>query len=130
MSSRRVYVDTSALALVLVDQPGSDSVVEWLDGSTDCLISSDLLELELRRVALRHDISLEFVARIIDGVELHTLDHSLFHMAGLLPMKQLRSLEVLHLAAALRTGASAMLTFDPRLAQACREVGLEVIEPR
>lgn len=130
MSSRRVYVDTSALALVLVDQPGSDSVVEWLDGSTDCLISSDLLELELRRVALRHDISLEFVARIIDGVELHTLDHSLFHMAGLLPMKQLRSLEVLHLAAALRTGASAMLTFDPRLAEACREVGLEVIEPR
>ena len=130
MSSRRVYVDTSALALVLVDQPGSDSDVEWLDGSTDCLISSDLLELELRRVALRHDISLEFVARIIDGVELHTLDHSLFHMAGLLPMKQLRSLEVLHLAAALRTGASAMLTFDPRLAEACREVGLEVIEPR
>ena len=130
MSSRRVYVDTSALALVLVDQPGSDAVVEWLDGSTDCLISSDLLELELRRVALRHDISLEFVARIIDGVELHTLDHSLFHMAGLLPMKQLRSLEVLHLAAALRTGASAMLTFDPRLAEACREVGLEVIEPR
>ena len=74
MSPRRVYVDTSALALVLVDQPGSDAVVEWLDGSTDCLISSDLLELELRRVALRHDISLEFVARIIDGVELHTLD--------------------------------------------------------
>lgn len=130
MSPRRVYVDTSALALVLVDQPGSDAVVEWLDGSTDCLISSDLLELELRRVALRHDISLEFVARIIDGVELHTLDHSLFHMAGLLPMKQLRSLEALHLAAALRTGASAMLTFDPRLAEACREVGLEVIEPR
>ena len=84
----------------------------------------------MRRVALRHDISLEFVARIIDGVELHTLDHSLFHMAGLLPMKQLRSLEALHLAAALRTGASAMLTFDPRLAEACREVGLEVIEPR
>ena len=43
-----VYVDTSALGALLIEQPESNALVEWLDQTTDVLVSSDLLETELR----------------------------------------------------------------------------------
>ena len=46
-----VYVDTSALGALLIEQPESNALVEWLDQTTDLLVSSDLLETELRRIA-------------------------------------------------------------------------------
>lgn len=39
-----VYVDTSALGALLIEQPESNALVEWLDQTTDLLVSSDLLE--------------------------------------------------------------------------------------
>ena len=39
-----VYVDTSALGALLIEQPESDALVEWLDRTADVLVSSDLLE--------------------------------------------------------------------------------------
>ena len=46
-----VYVDTSALGALLVEQPETGTLVEWLDNSRARLVSSDLLETELRRMA-------------------------------------------------------------------------------
>lgn len=39
-----VYVDTSALGTLLIEQPESNALVEWLDQTADVLVSSDLLE--------------------------------------------------------------------------------------
>jgi len=48
-----VYVDTSALGALLVAQPETEALVEWLDEADAMLVSSDLLETELRRMAVR-----------------------------------------------------------------------------
>jgi predicted nucleic acid-binding protein len=49
--------------------------------------------------------------------------------AGLLPGARLRSLDAIHLAAALSLGAEAVLTYDDRLAEAARGLGMTVLSP-
>ncbi|MBF4161147.1 hypothetical protein [Nocardioides acrostichi] len=49
--------------------------------------------------------------------------------AGLLPGSHLRSLDALHLAAALALDVDAVLTYDQRLAQSCRDLGIDVLAP-
>lgn len=55
------------------------------------------------------------------------LDRAVFRNAGLLPMAYLRTLDALHLEAAIRLDAAAVLTYDHRLSQAAQTFGLEVI---
>lgn len=44
-------------------------------------------------------------------------------------MPYLRTLDALHLEAALRIDAAALLTYDHRLGEAARSAGLDVIAP-
>ena len=44
-------------------------------------------------------------------------------------MPYLRTLDALHLEAAMRLDATAVLTYDHRLGKAARAVGLQVIAP-
>ena len=124
-----VYVDTSALGVLLIEQPESNALVEWLDQTADVLVSCDLVETELRRIAVREGIDQGVVTWILDGVELAALDRAVYRGAGLLPMPYLRTLDVLHLEAAMRLDVTAVLTYDHRLGEAARAVGLQVIAP-
>ena len=124
MTSRTVvYVDTSALGALLVEQLESDALESWLDQTSDILVSSDLLEIELRRLAVREGIDQADVTRLLDGVSLAALDRAVYRSAGLLPMPYLRTLDALHLEAAMRLDAAAVLTYDRRLSKAARSVG-------
>ncbi|WP_166974357.1 type II toxin-antitoxin system VapC family toxin [Brevibacterium atlanticum] len=125
-----VYVDTSALGALLVAQAESDALVDWLNGTSAELVSSDLLETELRRMAVREERDQAEVSVLLGGVSIAALDRAVFRSAGLLPMPYLRSLDALHLEAALRLDVDALLTYDKRLEEAARSVGLEVIAPR
>lgn len=125
-----VYVDTSALGALLIDQPESPALVDWLDRTSAMLVSSDLLETELRRIAVREGLEQSDVTHLLDGVALAALDRAVFRSAGFLPMPYLRTLDALHLDAAVRLDASAILTYDHRLSEAARVLGLDVIAPR
>ena len=130
MTSRTVvYVDTSALGALLVEQLESDALESWLDQTSDMLVSSDLLEVELRRLAVREGIDQADVTRLLDGVSLAALDRAVYRSASLLPMPYLRTLDALHLEAAMRLDAAAVLTYDRRLSKAARSVGLRVVAP-
>lgn len=130
MTSRTVvYVDTSALGALLVERLESDALESWLDQTSDMLVSSDLLEVELRRLAVREGIDQADVTRLLDGVSLAALDRAVYRSAGLLPMPYLRTLDALHLEAAMRLDAAALLTYDRRLSKAARSVGLRVVAP-
>ena len=128
-SSGVVYVDTSALAALLIDQPESAALLDWLDSTAAELVSSDLLETELRRVAVREGLDQSDVTRLLDGVALAALDRAVYRGDGYLPMPYLRTLDALHLEAAIRLDASAVLTYDRRLGEAARAAGLDVIAP-
>ena len=124
-----IYVDTSALGALLTEQPESEALFAWLDHTSATLVSCDLLETELRRLAVREGLDQADVTEILEGVSLAALDRAVYRSAGLLPMPYLRTLDALHLEAALRLDVSAMLTYDRRLTAAARDAGLEVVAP-
>ncbi len=128
-SAPLVYVDTSAIGALLIDQPESQSLEDWLDQTSATLVSSDLLETELRHLAVRENLAQSDVTRILDGVALAALDRAVYRSAGFLPMPHLRTLDALHLEAALRLDVSAILTYDRRLGDAALALGVDVISP-
>lgn len=128
-SAPAVYVDTSALGALLVEQAESPALVDWLDRTPAVLVSSDLLETEMRRLAVREGLEQSDVTLLLDGISLAALDRAVYRSAGLLPMPYLRTLDALHLEAAVRLDVSAVLTYDRRLGEAARSVGLDVIAP-
>lgn len=124
-----VYADTSALGALLVEQPESHALLDWLDQTPARLVSSDLLETELRRIAVREGRDQSKVSAILDGVSLAALDRATYRSAGFLPMPYLRTLDALHLEAAMRLDVDAVLTYDRRLMEAAREAGFGVFAP-
>ncbi|WP_328823322.1 type II toxin-antitoxin system VapC family toxin [Metallococcus carri] len=124
-----MYVDTSALGALLLWQPETSELIDWLDHTPADLVSSDLLETELRRIAVREGLEQSAVSDLVDGVALAAFDRATFRAAGLLPIPNLRTVDALHLEAALRLDVDAVLTYDHRLAEAARALGLDVLAP-
>ena len=126
-----VYLDISAAAKLLVDEAESEALAAYLDGIREdqVLVSSALLETELRRLAVRLDLDQSGVTDLLTRTDLVDPPRSLFHEAGLLPGKRLRSLDALHLATALRVDADTVVAYDARLLEAARRVGLVVQSP-
>ncbi|MDR0284566.1 MAG: PIN domain-containing protein [Propionibacteriaceae bacterium] len=110
--------DESAALIAELADPGQENV------------SSDLLETELGRVAIRCGIPGGDVAAILARFSLATPDRSTFRQAARLPHPTLRSLDALHLAAALDLNADVVVTYDDRMIEACRDLGLAVLSPR
>ena len=54
---------------------------------------------------------------------------SLYSEAGLIGGPDLRSLDALHVCAALRCGATSIVTYDKRMGRAAAVVGLPVVSP-
>ena len=128
----RWYLDTSAAAKLLIDEPESDALAAYLERAVDegdAVGSSRLLETELRRLGIRLAIPQEHVTLVLERLDLLIPDDDVFRAAGLMPGPALRSLDALHVAAALRWGADAVVTYDERQAVATRAVGLGVEAP-
>ncbi|MBO9522435.1 MAG: PIN domain-containing protein [Nocardioidaceae bacterium] len=124
------YLDTSAALKLLVEEPESPALAAAVDAATPHLFACRLLETELRRAAHREPaLPQEAVTELLDGVDLFEMPASLFRQAGLLPGATLRSLDALHLAAAVALDVDAVLTYDVRLAAAAHDVGLAVVQP-
>lgn len=126
------YLDTSAAVKLVADEPGSAELLTWLQGREAQIVSSDLLRTELLRATRRGAPHLMHRARrVLDGVLLMTLPTAVFERAADLDPEALRSLDALHLAAALELGdeLEGILTYDDRLAAAARSRGIDVIAP-
>ncbi len=126
-----LYLDTSAAAKLLVDETESEALATYLDATVvdHEVVSSALLETELRRLAVRLALDQSAVTDLLARVDLVDPPRSLFHEAGLLPGTRLRSLDALHLATALRVDADAVVGYDARLLDAASSVGLGVHSP-
>ena len=125
-----VYVETSAAAKLLKREPESAVVREFIAQLIDdehLVVSGRILETELRRVAVRQGIDQDKASEVLELLDVLEHDRSQFRQAGTIGGEQVRSLDALHLAAAMRVGADAMITFDERLERACALVGLPVL---
>jgi predicted nucleic acid-binding protein len=124
-----VYVDTSALGRLLLDEPQRRSIEHVLE-TFDDRVSSRLLRVELRRLALREGTDAdEALARIV----LLPLDAAILSAAETIEPAGVAALDAIHLATAVRLAADgeldAMLTYDLRLADGARHHGLRVVAP-
>ena len=127
------YVETSAATKLVLEERGSAALRRWLAPRVSAVFSSDLLRTELLRVARRSSPVDVLQARVVlDSMLLSGLSSELFERAALFEPRQLRSLDALHLAAALEAGPDldGIVTYDARLAEAAAGMGVPVVSPR
>ncbi|MGI9021372.1 MAG: PIN domain-containing protein [Solirubrobacterales bacterium] len=131
MSSGALYIDTSALGRVLLGEPDSRAVLDALAGY-DQHVSSRILGLELRRLALRHDV-LADAEQLLSAVALIPLTDSLMAAAEAVAPPSVAALDAIHLATALDLSQSiqlaAILTYDQRLADGAAHHGIQALAP-
>lgn len=126
------HLDTSALVKLVVAEPESAALGDWLLVAERVAISSDLARTKLFRAVRRSVPDRAVEARaVLDSVTLLELDTSIYEAAGRLAPAGMRSLDAIHLAAALPLGddLDCLVTYDDRLAEAARANGVRVAAP-
>jgi uncharacterized protein len=133
----RVYFDSSALIKRVVAEPESDELVDYLDRcyeAGDVLASSSLAWVEVSRAVLGRVKRQEAAGQLIDdamsGIDERPMTNEVVSVARRIEPMILRSLDALHLATALLVDADLVVTYDDRLADACRRNALAVVSPR
>ena len=126
------YVDTSALVKLVVMEAETPALRSWIATSNTELVSSDLARAELLRAVRRVSAERMVQARaVLDSIALVAIDTATFESAGRLEPAILRTLDAIHVAAALELGddLDGMVTYDDRLAEAARANGIAVVSP-
>jgi predicted nucleic acid-binding protein len=126
-----VYLDSSALVKLVVREPESNALRQFLSEHPQ-RVSCALARTEVLR-AVRHlgAASLRRARQVLMSVDLLQLDESLLDAAGLLEPRVLRSLDAIHLAAAslFASELESVVTYDERMAEGARLLGLAVVAP-
>ena len=127
-----VYVDTSAVIKLVVDEPESNALAEELERfrHSDTLVASLLLHTELHCAAHRRlaDVEPDTIGAVLSVLALVDVERSDLLTAPLLPGR-LRSADAIHLATALRVGARGMVAYDSELSAAAAAAGIRVVSP-
>lgn len=130
---KALYLDSSAFVKVTVEEPESAALREFLSERQSRRTSSALLRTEALR-AVRH-LGAEAMATVREGlrrVDLIGIDDRILDAAGMLEPRILRTLDAIHLATALSLGddLAEIVTYDERMTEAARSLGLPTISPR
>ena len=130
----KLYLDTSALAKLVSSEPESPALRRYLEShASDTRFTSALTRTELIRAASRHGsaAAVAQARRLLTRLDFIALSTRLLDGAALLPPAELRSLDAIHLAAALTApDLRALVTYDARMAAAAGQAGVQVAQPR
>ncbi|RBM16530.1 VapC toxin family PIN domain ribonuclease [Prauserella sp. PE36] len=133
---RFVYLDSCAAIKLFKEEVESDRLSLWLAGQTPARqLTSYLTRTELRRGLHAIGAGSEMLQRAEQWLQrcAHVaLPAAVYDQAGdLAPGARLRSLEALHLAAALSLGSALayLVSYDKRLVAAAAEHGVPVASP-
>ena len=127
-----LYLDSSAFIKLIVEEPGSAALRALLATRGARHVSSALLRTEaLRAVRQLGPAALATVREGLRRVDLIGIDDRILDVAGTLEPGVLRTLDAIHLASALALGddLEAIVTYDERMADAARLVGLPTLSP-
>jgi predicted nucleic acid-binding protein len=127
------YVDTSALAKLVVAEDETPALRRWIARHQPALVASDLARTELARAVRRvAPDRMVRVRKVLDSITLMEVTAAIFEAAARLDPEGLRSLDAIHLAAALDLGddLEGMITYDDRLAEAAQLNAIATIAPR
>ena len=131
------YLDASALVKLLREEPESTALRSFL-GDGD-LVSSELCLVEvpraIRRAAAQEprpptDVLLERASELFEALALLPLDRELLSAAGAITEPALRSLDAIHVIAAIAVSPlDAFVSYDERQSAAARLAGLRTLAP-
>ena len=127
-----LYLDTSAFVKLVVEEAESAAVATLLRERGSRRVASALLRTESLR-AVRH-LGPEALAMVREGlrrVDLIAIDNRILDATGILEPHVLRTLDAIHLATAMAVGddLEAIITYDERMVEAARLMGLPTITP-
>ncbi len=126
-----MYVDASALVKVVVDEAESLAVRDYF-AARPVQASSILVRVEVARAVARRGAPFsDVIDRALDQLSLMDVDASIVRRAATIGPPTLRTLDAIHLASAMELGSDleAIVTYDGRLADAARALGLPVASP-
>ena len=127
-----IYLDSSAFVKAVLDEPESAALRDFLARPPQRRLSSALLRAEALR-AVRH-LGPDALSRIRSGlrrVDLVAVNDGILDAAGILAPRILRTLDAIHLATALAVGddLASVITYDHRMAEGARLLGLPTASP-
>jgi uncharacterized protein len=131
MSDRLVYLDTSAFVKLVTPEAETTALVSHLRRWSHA-VSATLLRTEALRAAARNSPACVLdTRRALRDMAFIDLTRDLLDQAGSVIPPDLRSLDAIHLAAALSLGddLDELVTYDLRLAAAAAACGLLASSP-
>ena len=133
MNAEVAYLDASAVVKLLMREPETSALRRRL-GEWPRRASAALLQVELLRAIRRAGLPrlMADARRQLASIHLIRLDDELLQRAAELEPPTVRSLDAIHLAAAVSLGneLAAVITYDGRLSGAAQALGLPVVGPR
>lgn len=130
-ADRAVYLDSSALVKLVVEEAESDALASHLRDHR-VRVSCALARVEVVLAVREHgDAATRRARQLLDRVSLMRLDDALLDAATALGGTALRSLDAIHLAAAQALGRSLgeVITYDHRMTSAAESLGLPISAP-
>jgi uncharacterized protein len=126
-----VYLDSSALVKLVIDEPESMALTRLLERRAD-RVSCVLARTEVVRAVL--DLGAQRIEHARDTVTrlmLVALSDAILDTAAHIRPLNVRSLDAIHLAAELTLGddLEAIVTYDGRMTEGARALGLRVEAP-
>jgi len=128
-----VYLDSSAFVKLVVEETETAAVRAFLSNNDARRVSSALLRAEALRAG--RNLGPAALATVREGlrrVDLIGIDDRILDAAGTLEPQVLRTLDAIHLATALAVGddLDVIVTYDDRMIDAARLLGLSTATPR
>ncbi len=126
------YLDSSALVKLAVEEPESGALRRYLRRRRP-IVASALARTEvLRALLLEGDEALERGRAVLARVELIRVNDRILTAAAMLRPEHIRSLDAIHLATAqgLATDLARVVTYDERMLDAAKQLGIRTAAPR
>ena len=130
-TARLIYLDSSALVKLVINERESADLAAYL-AAAPMRASCSLARVEVTRTAKLHgEGAVSRASEILLDTHLIGLDDDVLSVAADLASASLRTLDAIHVAAAvsLRDQVSALVTYDRRMAQAATSLGFVVESP-
>jgi hypothetical protein len=124
------YADASALVKLALDEAESGALRRWFV-EAERVATSLLGIVETQRAVRRRAHDPEHLQAVVRSIDVIGFDPDVARLAGDLQPSPLKTLDAIHLATALRLlpDLDAFVTYDDRLADAARALGLPVVRP-
>lgn len=126
-----IYLDSSALLKLVIAEPESSALDRHLAvgrGRASCALA----HVEVVRTARKRSAeTVERARGLLEQIDLIPIDTTLLRVAADLEDNRLRSLDAIHVAAALALGddLAELITYDRRMASAAEGLGIAVSTP-